>query len=141
MTAETIARPLTAADKIEIQELISEYSYHEDTGNAAAWGALFTEDGQFCGRNKPPVIGRGNLVAFAERRWRDKPQVHNRAHWVSNILIRATPEGAAAQSYQMSIDRDGADFKIADLTGKEDELRQENGRWRFHLRRVVELNR
>lgn len=131
---------LSADDKLEIQELIAEYSFHEDTGNAEAWGALFTADGRFCGRNKPPVVGRDNLIAFARKRWETKPQVHHRAHWVSNIIIRASQDGATASSYQMSIDKDEDAYRIVSLTGKEDELRKEDGKWRFHVRRVVPLN-
>ncbi len=130
---------LTAADRLEIKALLSEYSFHEDSGNAEAWSALFTEDGNFYGQNKPSVHGRPALLESARRRWNERPEARGRVHWVCNILIWPTPEGAAAKSYQMTVKEIDGTIEITALSGKEDELRKENGKWRFHVRRVVPL--
>jgi uncharacterized protein (TIGR02246 family) len=127
---------LTAEDRLDIQQLISEYSFHEDSGDAAAWAALFTSDGSFIGAGRPPVTGTAALVAFARKRW-ERPEVRARTHWVSNIVIRPTAQGAAAESYQLTVDKIGKEFRITSVAGKSDELRRENGKWRFHIRRAV----
>ena len=132
-------RRLTAEDRLEIQQLMSEYSFHEDRGSAQEWGALFTHDGSFVGLGKAPVSGRDNLVAFAVRRWNEKPHVRNRTHWISNIVISPTAEGAISQSFQMSVDLEGDQYKIANISAKADQLRREDGQWRFYERRIVPI--
>jgi uncharacterized protein (TIGR02246 family) len=131
--------PLSAADQHEIRALISEYSIHEDCGNAEAWAQLFTSDGSFYGSGKPSVHGRDNLLASAHRRWAERPEVHGRVHWVSNIIITADPLGARASSYQMTTKEIDGVNRITAVSGKEDILRKENGKWRFHVRRVVPI--
>jgi uncharacterized protein (TIGR02246 family) len=132
---------LTAEDRLDIHQLIAEYSHYEDNGDAASWGALYTADGRFVGSGgDKEIIGRDNLVEFARRRWADKPQVRKWIHWVSNVTIRGTADGAASQSFQMTVEAqaDGG-YRIVKLSAKSDELRREDGKWRFHVRRVVPL--
>jgi uncharacterized protein (TIGR02246 family) len=131
--------PLTAQDRLDIQELISEYCHYEDSGDAEAWAELYTSDGRFVGGGGKLAVGRAALVEFATRRWADKPQVHNWIHWTANIVIRATPEGASARSFQMVIECDGSRYKVYKVSGKDDVMRKENGRWRFYERRVFAL--
>jgi hypothetical protein len=131
---------LTAEDRLDIHELIAAYSHYEDNGDAASWGALFTRDGRFVGSGDKEIIGRDKLVEFARKRWADKPQVRNWIHWVSNVTMWSTPEGAESQSYQMTVEaqKDGG-YRIVKLSAKADQLRRENGKWRFHVRRIVPL--
>ncbi len=131
--------PLSAQDRLDIQELISEYCHYEDSGDAEAWADLYTSDGRFVGGGGKLAVGREALVEFATRRWADKPQVHNWIHWTANIVIRATEDGASARSFQMVVECDGADYRIHKLSGKDDVLRRENGHWRFYERRVFAL--
>jgi hypothetical protein len=35
--------------------------------------------------------------------------------------------------------KDDGSYRIVKLSGKADELRRENGKWRFHVRRIVPL--
>ena len=130
---------LSAQDRLDIQELISEYCHYEDSGDAVAWAELYTSDGRFIGGGGKLAIGREALIEFAIRRWADKPHVHNWIHWTANIVIRATPEGAEARSFQMVVECDGASYRIYKISGKDDVLRKENGRWRFYERRVFPL--
>jgi hypothetical protein len=130
---------LTAEDRLDIHQLIAQYSYYEDNGNAEAWAALFTVDGRFVGSGDKLIIGRDNLIEFARRRWEDKPQVRDWLHWVSNVVIRPTADGAEADSYHMTIEKRADGHAIGRPSGKSDEFRRENGEWRFHVRRVVTL--
>ncbi len=130
---------LTVQDHFEIQRLMTEYAFCDDNGNAERWASLFTEDGTFVGLNKAPITGRDKLIAFAKKRWAEQPNVRKRAHWVGNIAIWPTSEGAEAKCYQMTVDRMADGMHIHKLTGKLDELRRVAGKWRFHIRRTVEV--
>ena len=131
---------LSAEDRLDIHELIAAYSHFEDNGDAASWGALFTADGRFVGSGTKEIIGRDKLIEFARKRWDDKPQVRKWIHWVSNVTIAGTAEGARSQSYQMTVEaKDDGSYRIVKLSAKSDELRRENGKWRFHVRRIVPL--
>ena len=140
MNAPTGTAPdLSVEDNLEIRQLIAAYNFYEDAGNAEAWGQLFTVDGGFVGSENKAITGRANLIAFAKRRWTEKPQVQNWVHWVSNVVVQATAEGADAQSYQMTIERQGDGYRIHKLSIKLDELRREDGTWKFHMRRFAPL--
>lgn len=133
------AATLTAQDRVEIQELIAEYCHYEDNGDARSWADLYTADGRFVGSGDKLAVGREALVEFATRRWADKPQVHDWVHWTANVVIRATPEGAEARSFQMVINCKDSGYNIQKLSGKHDLLRREDGRWRFYERKVFAL--
>ena len=128
---------LSVEDRLNIQELMSLYLFCDDNGDAETYASLYTEDGTFIGLGKPPVVGRANLVAFAQKRW-ELPENRKRSHWLANVIAWATPEGAAAKSYQMTVEKVGNTYKHSQ-SGKHDELRRVNGVWRFHVRRVVEI--
>lgn len=130
---------LSAQDRLDIQELIAEYCHYEDSGEAEAWADLYTSDGRFVGGGGKLAVGREALVEFATRRWADKPQVHNWIHWTANVVIRPTADGANVRSFQMVVECDGANYRVHKLSGKDDVVRKENGRWRFYERRVFTL--
>ena len=130
---------LSVEDRLEIHELIAAYNHYEDNGDAQSWAALFTEDGGFEGSNNKKVQGRATLLEFAKRRFIDKPQTRNWVHWVSNVVVEATADGASAKSYQMTIEAQENGYKIHKLSLKLDELRKENGAWRFYMRRFGAL--
>jgi uncharacterized protein (TIGR02246 family) len=133
---------LSAEDRLEIQQLIARYSFYEDSGQAESYASLFTSDGTFFGGGDKTVTGREALARFARERWETRPQVRKWTHWVSNIVITPTPDGAEAKSYSMVVEKngnDGNDYKIVKTSGKHDELRREDGSWRFHVRRVFAL--
>ena len=128
----------TPEDQMEIEELISQYSIFEDRGEAESWASLFTADGAFVSGAGEKYAGREALVAFATRRW-ENPEVHRLIHWISNIVVTPTAEGATSQSYQMTVGAGAEGYEVVRLSGKDDTLRRENGRWRFLERRVVPL--
>lgn len=130
---------LLAEDRLAIIQLISEYNVHEDTGDADAWAALFTVDGTFLRSGKPPISGRDDLRAFARHRWQTDMTVRNRTHWFSNPLIKPSSMGALAETYQMTIDRNGEGYRIKGISGKSDDLRREDGKWRFYCRKIIPM--
>lgn len=134
-----MVQELTADDRNEIRELIARYSHLEDSGDAEAWAELFTTDGSFTGSKGNVVQGREALRDFAADRWL-RPEVREYVHWIGNVVITPTEEGAETDSYQMlvQVNADGG-CSVRKLSGKHDRLRREDGRWRFQNRAVTPL--
>lgn len=130
---------LSAEDQLEIQQLMARYSFYEDSGQAEGYASLYTIDGSFVGSGDKRIVGQEALARFARDRWETKPQVRRWTHWVSNIVITPTPEGAQARSYSMVVEKNDDGYRIVKVSGKQDELRREDGAWRFHVRAVFEL--
>jgi hypothetical protein len=130
---------LSVEDRLDIQQLIAAYNFYEDSGDAESWGQLFTVDGGFTGSENKAITGRDNLIQFAKRRWNEKPQVRKWVHWVSNVVIEPSADGARAKSYQMTIEMQDDGYRIHKTSIKLDELRRENGQWRFYMRRFAPL--
>lgn len=124
---------LTADDRLEILQLHSQYSLYEDTGQSEAWADLWTADGSFLGKRGDIVAGRENLLRFSRDRWQ-KPGSRTKAHWVSNIVITPSSDGADCLSYGMLVEKSGDGYRILDIQGKKDQIRREDGKWRFHYR-------
>ena len=130
---------LTADDRLEIQELIARYSTYEDTGDADAIAALFTDDGSTVSSRGVSIVGRSAIAEAARRRW-EKPEVHREVHWATNIIVEPNAEGAQARSYHMIlvVEEERA-IRVRGLAAKLDRLRQENGRWLFVQREALPL--
>lgn len=135
-----MAQELTAEDRNEIRELIARYSHLEDSGAAEEWAELFTVDGSFTGGKGNIVQGREALRDFAAKRWL-RPEVREYVHWISNIVITATEEGAESVSYQMLVQKDSStgEYFVRKLSGKLDRIKREDGRWKFYNRAVTPL--
>ena len=129
---------LPAEDWLEINQLISEFNFHLGSGNAEAYAALFTVDGSFLREGRAAVVGRKNLVEFIKERSK-RPDARTRTQWGSNVVIRPFADGAVAESYQMIVDQVAGGYRIGGVHVKVDELRKENGKWRFHSRRNVSM--
>jgi actinorhodin biosynthesis protein ActVIA len=126
---------LTAEDRVEIYELIARYNTTEDNGDIEGWVDTYTVDGNFTGlRQGNSITGHDELRKFATERLKRPDRVSN-AHWSSNITITPTAEGAQAQSYVLIVERlpDGT-LRMRSMASKLDELRKENGRWKFKSR-------
>ena len=128
---------LTAADKIEIHELVARYNRAIDTGQAEDWAATFIADGEFEG-----VVGHykgtAELVAFV-REYSSNPKYAEfrvGQHWVNNLIIDGDENEATLFCHQLMI-RPGAGAAEINLMGwYDDRLRKENGAWRFVKRKV-----
>ena len=92
---------LTAADYVEIQQLVSRYSYAVDThaDNGYAYADLFAPDGVF-GTTK----GREALAELARTTQKDRGGPSYTRHYLTNVIIFPTPEGARGSQYLMAID-------------------------------------
>ncbi len=92
---------LTAADYIEIQQLVARYSYAVDTHaeNGYVYADLFAPDGAF-GNTK----GREALAELARTTQKERGGPAYTRHYLTNVIIYPTPEGARGSQYLMALD-------------------------------------
>jgi hypothetical protein len=95
------APALTAADYIEIQQLVARYAYALDTqgGSGSAYADLFTPDGAF-GATK----GREQLAALARTAQPQRTGPSYTRSFLTNVMINPAPEGATGSQYYVAID-------------------------------------
>ena len=94
------SRPtLTVEDYLEIQQLYARYSQTIDSGerDGAAWAETFTPDGVFGNAS-----GRAALTEFAKHR-PDRWNGAQSRHWISNLIITPTSEGASGSCYLLTM--------------------------------------
>ena len=93
---------LTAADYLELQQLVARYSYAVDMhgGDGSAFAALFTPDGKLGTLAK----GTAQLTAFAAKTNADRSGPAFARHYVTNVVIKPAPGGATGRSYLVTID-------------------------------------
>ena len=98
------AAPLTALDRIEIEQLAIRYAYGLDTtaDNGYMYADVFTPDGEFVGRQVPLTQGREALARVA-RSVRKGNSMYVR-HFIANHVIDPSPEGATGTVYLMVVD-------------------------------------
>ena len=130
---------LTAMDRIEIQQLVSRYGYALDTGadNGYAYADLFAPDGVFIGMNQGETgrsyRGRDTLAALARGGKRGPNFV---SHFITNMIIEPSPEGARGRQYAVIIDiGEGRDPSAISHGGHYDDVYVKTpAGWRFKSR-------
>ena len=89
---------LTTQDYIDIRHVYARYNDTIDDGDAEGWVAVWTDDGDFNG-----FKGKDELLRFAKH-YIDHQDGALRRHWINNLHITETPEGANAENYFMILD-------------------------------------
>jgi hypothetical protein len=125
---------LTAMDYVEIRKLVAGYAYGLDGGadNGYAYADLFAPDGRVFGR----TTGRENIANLA-RREPHGPQYTR--HFLTNVVIEPSPEGATGKQYLAVIDigEDGKPTSIF-LGGRYEDVYERTPQgWRFKSRTLV----
>jgi hypothetical protein len=131
--AAKAGQALTAMDYIEIRKLVAGYAYGLDGGadNGYTYADLFAPDATF-GR----TTGRENLAGLA-RREPHGPQYTR--HFLTNVVIEPSPEGATGKQYLAVIDvaEDGKPTSIF-LGGRYEDVYERTAQgWRFKSRNLV----
>jgi SnoaL-like domain len=92
---------LTAADYIEIQQLVVRYSYALDTGaaNGEMFASLFARDGVFVSATRGPITGHDQLLALGKGR---DPMYPRR--FIVNHVVEPSGEGATGKVYVVEVD-------------------------------------
>ena len=128
-------KTLTAQDYAEIQQLYVHYAWSVDTHaeNGMVYARTFTPDGEFHVGDKT-VVGREQLAAYNLTMG-----VASRAptHFVTNIMIEPSPEGARGGAY---LTITGGEKPTVTAVGTyQDILAKTSEGWRFK-RRTLYLN-
>ena len=127
---------LTAADYVEIQQLVSRYAYAVDThaDNGYAYADLFAPDGVF-GQTK----GRENLAALARKTQAERGGPDYTRHFLTNVIIRPTADGAIGSQYLVAIDvGEGGKPSTIVHGGRYDDVYVKTPQgWRFKSRTLI----
>ena len=100
----TSASPtLTGVDYAEIQRLYYQYAWGFDScaEKGQAFARVFTPDGTFVLPGGKVIQGRDKLAEFAK--CPDGMTIRPTQHWIGNVLIMPSPEGATASAYVMQV--------------------------------------
>lgn len=126
---------LTAADYVEIQQLVARYSYAVDThaDNGYAYADLFTPDGVF-GKTR----GREALAELARATQTERAGPAFTRHFLTNVIIHPTPEGARGSQYLMALDvsEGGKPSSVVHGGRYDDEYVKTPAGWRFKSRQL-----
>jgi hypothetical protein len=131
----TFTSALTPLDYIQIQNLVASYGQALDNGlvnddNGEAYASLFAPDGVF---GRPYTTGADALKALA------RTQPHNRRyarHFLTNIVIEPSPEGAVGRQYVIIIDQaeNGRPARVLGAGHYEDIYVKTPAGWKFKQR-------
>ena len=128
---------LTAADYLEIQQLVARYSYAVDMhgGDGSAYAALFAPDGSVGTQAK----GTAQLSEFAAQTNKDRSGPAFTRHFVTNVVIKPAPGGATGRSYLVTLDAAEAGKPTTMLGGGHyDDIYVKTPQgWRFKSRNYV----
>jgi 3-phenylpropionate/cinnamic acid dioxygenase small subunit len=120
-------------DLEEIRQLFVDYGHYLDSGDFAAYGALFADEGEVL----LGAIGRAKGPAAIEALMRRTMEgaAGSSFHIVSNPIIELDGDRATSEVMWTVVTRDKQDQATVSMLGRHrDQLTRERGRWRF-LRR------
>lgn len=124
-------------DRAAIHELLLAYGRTIDERDFDAFGALFTEDGEYAGNKGPAAIAAGMRKTFAANPLGFREP---NFHVFFNETIHV--EGTAATARSMSlyvVPDDSGGYRIALMAAYDDELAKVAGVWKFRRRAVQGL--
>ena len=119
---------LAPQDHIDIRHAYAHYNGTIDDGDAEGWVAMWTDDGNFNG-----FKGKTELMRFA-RHYLDNQDGALRRHWINNLEIVATAEGATAYNYFMILDTSVTPPVVASTGKNIDTFAKTPDGWRFTSR-------
>lgn len=120
-------------DLEDIRQLFVDYGHNLDSGDFAAYGALFADEGEVL----LGAIGRAKGPAAIEALMRKTMEGAGGSsfHIVSNPIIQLDGDRATSEVMWTVVTRDKQDHATVSMLGRHrDQLTRERGRWRF-LRR------
>jgi hypothetical protein len=130
---------ISAADYIEIQQLVVRYSYALDTGaaNGEMFASLFAPNGVFISATRGPISGHDQLVALGRGR---NPMYPRR--YIVNHVVEPSSEGATGKVYVVEVDLPSDGEKLGgELTSTggryEDVYEKTTAGWKFKSRAFV----
>jgi hypothetical protein len=134
-------QPLTALDYVEIQQLYARYNYGSDTAanDGNMYAGTFTSDGVVLIMPNTTIQGRKNLAEFIRRGNKGPTTIH---HFISNLLIEPSPEGAIGSVYLLlaNIGESGQPNSVTGGGIYRDLLVRTSEGWRFKKRTYFAAN-
>lgn len=126
---------LTAADKLEILDLIARYNHAVDSGDGPAYADTYTDDGVFQ-YPRGRAEGRQGLIDLVQAIADHIPGVR---HWSGNWIIEGDGDHATMRCYLLNEVTAGRPQIIS--TGiYHDTLQRVNGAWKFKQRTIKNEN-
>jgi hypothetical protein len=133
---------LSAADSIEIHQLVARSAYALDTAanRGSAYAQLFTPDGAFATKTAHPieVKGRAQLAAFAAGDLTHRGPAYVR-EFMTNVIVQPSREGATGRIYVVWVEvgENGNPGVIQSGGHYEDEYVKSRDGWRIRERTFV----
>lgn len=128
--AQKMSEQISGQDRAEIEALYAQYSRMFDLpeGTGEGWADVFTTDGVF-----RTVEGRDALIkAWTGAHGTDRPW--KAKHWINQLTITRTPEGAKGMCYYMLVDTGQTPPVIQAHGIYEDDLVKTPDGWKFKKR-------
>lgn len=132
--ASLAARLQKFEDKEEIQALLLDYGRHLDNRDFAAYGNLFTKDGEWVGGSGTIGGGPRAIQAFMEKAIGTAPNRAKNYHLLSNFVIDVKGDTATAWSRWAFVVPGERGAVISQAGRYDDTLVREDGHWRFKRR-------
>ena len=122
-------------DKAEIEALLLDYGRHLDNRDFAAYGKLFTKDGEWVGGFGTVTGGPAGIQAFMEKAMGTQPNRAKNYHLLSNFVITVSGDTATAWSrWAFVVPGQQGGATISQAGRYDDTLVREDGRWRIRKR-------
>jgi uncharacterized protein (TIGR02246 family) len=122
-------------DKAEIEALLLDYGRHLDNRDFAAYGKLFTKDGEWVGGFGTVTGGPAGIQAFMEKAMGTQPNRAKNYHLLSNFVITVNGDTATAWSrWAFVVPGQQGGAAISQAGRYDDTLVREDGRWRIKKR-------
>lgn len=133
--------PVTAADRVNIHELLARFGRAWDSGDQDAVAGLFIPEGKFVSLGGV-FEGTEALRAMTRAYVRQMPFASRTQHWVSNIVIDELGDGRCAVSSYCGAFRatDADSLAMTMMSWYEDVVVQSGGQWRFARREIVQIS-
>jgi uncharacterized protein (TIGR02246 family) len=132
--ATVAARLQRLEDKAEIEQLLLDYGRHLDNRDFAAYGRLFSKDGEWVGGFGTASGGPAGIKAFMEKAMGTAPNTAKNYHLLTNFVITVTGNTATAWSRWAFVVPGASGATIAQAGRYDDTLVREDGRWRIKRR-------
>ena len=126
------------ADKLAIEELIARYNHSIDALDMVTWLDCWTDDAVFDGIGQY-LVGKDAIKIFAdgyEKNYASK--MPGGRHFTVNIASSIQGDIATSSSYLQLWSTGAKGAQIAFTGIYEDDLRKQNGQWRFKGRKMVQ---
>jgi SnoaL-like domain len=126
--------PLSADDRLDIQQLVARYNFALDSGNGEEFASCFVADGRFDYTADLRVEGQEKLREFPAM----VAGLGLIRHMVSSFLIDGDGDQATSRCYcqVFGINRNGSAYVVSQGAYEDRVIRTDAG-WRFRERRYI----